>query len=415
MSYAPKLPPVGHVHFPVPIFEPDLAFPSQDFESSTTTRIENLEGSIPQPTYHVPVTHDVGSALSQLRNNGFIPPNVRSKPSKHSTPENVQSKSGKVMFSFVEVHESSGKLNTATSSHVRSVVMRKYHEKRRSLQRPAKNRHRPIEISCNHEQHTGDNAYENFTTFQRPHFDHQPAETYFLASSNRKASSEETELKRETDQGTRTVATNDAVCAQCGWVLHQTPSDGRAKDIVKHIAGPRTLLDNNLGDPFDSASISLTPRTRELAHHCKISQARHFPFSFHASRCTGRITLLTDPLTDFFQQASATNPHIYHQKGQGHVYSKVLDVTEMMFDAASLNGMASMAGFVLLQFKQKSVRVMDWNARDDLKRCRSEANYHLSQGARLLNEKLRDPKEALSNTAMLTAALLGICSVRSLS
>jgi hypothetical protein len=411
MPYAPKLPPVAHVHFPVPIFEPDLSFPSQDLERSTTTRIENLEESIPQPTYHIPVTHDVGSALSQLRNNGIIRPNVRSEPSKHSTPENVQSKSGKVMFSFVEVRESSGKLNTATSSHVRSVVMRKHHEKRRSLNRPAKNRHRPIAISCNHKHPTSDNACENFITFHRPHFDPLPAGAYFLTSSNRKASSQETELNRETGQGTRTVATSDAVCAQCGWVLHQTPLNRREKDIVKHIAGPRTLLDNNLGDPFDSASISLTPRMRELAYHCKISQACYFPFSFHASRCTGKITLLTDPLTDFFQQASATNPHIYHQKGQGHVYSKVLDVTRMMFDAACLNVMASVAGFVLLQFKQKSILVMDCNARDDLKSCRSEANYYLSQGARLLNEKLRDPKEALSNTSMITAALLGICSV----
>lgn len=76
--------------------------------------------------------------------------------------------------------------------------------------------------------------------------------------------------------------------------------------------------------------------------------------------------------------------------------------------------MASVAGFIQLQFMQKSVRVMDWDAREDLESCRSEANYHLSEGSRLLNEKLQDPKEALSNTAIITAALLGISSVSSL-
>ena len=90
-------------------------------------------------------------------------------------------------------------------------------------------------------------------------------------------------------------------------------------------------------------------------------------------------------------------------------------MTTMMFDAASIHGMASMAAFVQLQFKQKSVRVMDWKIKDDLRKCLTEANYHLSEGARLLNDKLKDPKEALSNTAIITAALLGISSVRSFS
>lgn len=262
MSYAPQLPPVGHIHFPVPIFEPSLAFPAEHFENSAPTRVENLERSIPQPISQIPATRNAGPTLSQLS---------RKKP----TPTAVSSKSSKVLFSFVEVHESSGKLNTATSSHVRSVVMRKYHEKRRSLQRPGKNRQRLIAASCQHEEHMHaiDNPSEDSKMFQRRYSDAQPAETYSLPAPNTPPSSPDVEPKIEAYQAPRIVATSDAICAQCGWVMHQTPLNSRGNQIVERLGDPRTLLNNYLPDPFDSCAIPLTPRTQELAHHCKSSQA----------------------------------------------------------------------------------------------------------------------------------------------
>jgi hypothetical protein len=417
MTDAPQLPPVGHVHFPVPAFEPDLAFPSQDFESLAAAKTEDWKGLIPQPTSVIATTHDVDQALS-AHSKGFIPPNPRSQHTKYSSPENIPSKSSKAVFSFVEVHESSGKLNTATSSHVRSMVMRKYHEKRRNLRGSIKNRHRPIAASCNHEQplHAIDSTPERFSTFQRPYFDPQPAKTYFLAPPNRTGSTQETEPEIKANQDPRTIGTSNTVCTQCGWVMHQTPSKGRENEIVKRLEGPRTLLDNNRRDPFDSASIQLTPRTCELAHYCKSSLVYHDALSINFDFGMYLEESLAYGSADFFSQASAINPPIYHRKGQGQIfseYAEAINVTTMMFDAASIHGMASMAAFVQLQFKQKSVREMDWKAKDDLRKCLTEANYHLSEGARLLNEKLKDPKEALSNTAIITAALLGISSVRS--
>jgi hypothetical protein len=111
--------------------------------------------------------------------------------------------------------------------------------------------------------------------------------------------------------------------------------------------------------------------------------------------------------------ATKTNPLIYGR--DTHTSIDVIQTTSAVLDPACAHSIAAMIGLLQLSFKQKMLYAMDWKAKEDIKKHLSEANYHLFEGVRHLNEKLQDPKEALSNTALISAGFLGIYSVRLLS
>lgn len=73
---------------------------------------------------------------------------------------------------------------------------------------------------------------------------------------------------------------------------------------------------------------------------------------------------------------------------------------------AFMHAMIAFAGFNLW-FKQKCFK-----QDQEVKRYQAQAEYHLYQGIRLLNQNLKHPKEALSNASIITAQFLGSCTVR---
>lgn len=257
MSDNQQLPPVGHVHFPVPIFEPDL-FPLPETEDSVNSKIEELKWQVPRST---PLIHHSGFHQPRPHRRHHAPGPFQSNPLKHTTSSGTPSRPNKAEFNFIEVHDSSGKLNSSARSHVRSVVMRKHHEQRRNLPKPAKSGLRNLAPSCNHGN-------------DRPLLDLQP-ELDIKPLIGRNGPRFNRVRDQKLDPKTKSMATGIVACTECGRTQPQTQPITGNPQLIKHIAGLRTPLDGNFGDPFDSAAISLTPRTRELAHHCKFLYFKH--------------------------------------------------------------------------------------------------------------------------------------------
>jgi hypothetical protein len=209
------------------------------------------------------MTRDAGPDLPQLPIKAHIP------------PHKLQSTPSKDMLHFVEVQESSGRLNSAARSQVKSFLMRKTHDIRRSHQKSVKNRYRPLAAHCNPEHHKRaiNDAYGHSTTLQPPHSNSQPNPKMTVSAPNKTPSNPSTDSRLEVTQASAHKFTIDVKCAQCGCVILQRPSIGREDNFITYHNDPRTLLDTSLGDPFDSSPISLSYRQHELVHHCMVSLA----------------------------------------------------------------------------------------------------------------------------------------------
>jgi hypothetical protein len=72
-------------------------------------------------------------------------------------------------------------------------------------------------------------------------------------------------------QGPVILNSSNVACTQIGGLLRQTPLVGREGKLLNRHDSPRTLLDSNLGDPFDSSPVSMTHRMHELIHHCMLT------------------------------------------------------------------------------------------------------------------------------------------------
>jgi len=111
-----------------------------------------------------------------------------------------------------------------------------------------------------------------------------------------------------------------------------------------------------------------------------------------------------------FQHATSSNPFIYG-KNNFHSPTNLVVVNLALSDATSIYALVAMAGYHLSLLKQKALDVVDWKVKDDVRKCLSEAWYHLFEAVRLLNEQFQKVKEALSITSMISVAMLGACTV----
>lgn len=87
-------------------------------------------------------------------------------------------------------------------------------------------------------------------------------------------------------------------------------------------------------------------------------------------------------------------------------------VSGCLGDEACLHGILAFAGFRRHFLRAKVCRVEHISDERLLRDWSSEADFHLHEAVRLLNKKLEDPKNALTNMSILAAALLGTCAVR---
>jgi hypothetical protein len=80
-------------------------------------------------------------------------------------------------------------------------------------------------------------------------------------------------------------------------------------------------------------------------------------------------------------------------------------------DAPSVHAMVALAAYHQTLARQKTLQNDDWKAKEVSENGLANALSHLIEATRLLNEKLQDPKTALSNSSLFCAAMLGTSSV----
>ena len=191
---------------------------------------------------------------------------------KHNCDLNIQD----LPFEFVDVREPSGKLDTATGARVRKHVMRRFHQERykaRGLRNATHARDQrslgsksgyPLKWDRNLrviDDDLGRDPQECFS-YQVDHSVHEPDCGQSVARVDAIAAP----LQRHATSSSAPVS-----CLACGRFLVQTwPANGK-ETITNGPNGPRTLLNKELLDPFNSSVTEITPRMHELLHHCTIN------------------------------------------------------------------------------------------------------------------------------------------------
>jgi hypothetical protein len=80
----------------------------------------------------------------------------------------------------------------------------------------------------------------------------------------------------------------------------------------------------------------------------------------------------------------------------------LLDIKSMLSDAVCIHAIVAFSAY------QQSLN----HSRGAIDQSITEAAFHHSEAARLLNKKFENPKEALSIPSLIAAAVIGSCVVR---
>ncbi len=202
-------------------------------------------------------------------------PGHESTSSSSEDGSNVQ-ESSIGQFQFVHSHASSGKLEGKAGTQVRSHVMRKYHQKRHSLQKRKINlSNNNIKDSCRasrYGDHTfmvlvDDSMWRGRTSSQPPISPSTDDNEGFIA----KASPSELRPRDLNADSGLDFTRRLALCTSCGEVRVQSSTSQGS--IVFRDPFSRSQSPRGTGsfDPFASSVIPITLSMQELLHHCKLS------------------------------------------------------------------------------------------------------------------------------------------------
>lgn len=80
---------------------------------------------------------------------------------------------------------------------------------------------------------------------------------------------------------------------------------------------------------------------------------------------------------------------------------------------ATLHAIIALSGYHRLLLKDKRAKLSDYREKDDTGQLAAKCCYHLFEAVRLLQKTFERPKEALSNSSIVTACALTSCTVSS--
>jgi hypothetical protein len=293
------LPPVGQIRLPLSRLRNDflplspssrlllllqscaserVVLPLFDTHSDTSSAYANPNA--PRPCFAGP-SGQLRDALLTLGNNedrASTVDSVLSAPAERDVPTRPRGQPRNHCFQFIQIHEASGKADSAAGSRLRSHLMRKYHEDRRRNQKA-----RPkVRKGCNRK---GCSHVEVLLVSEHPpSWTKLPENTQISHSFSSAVASENsfhstdlsTQLFPLSDRGLEIDFSPDGrlVCSQCGnLMLLYSPNDGRV-ELRSFRETPRSSLLSSSHDPFDSLAISISHRMHAMVHHCKTSSGR---------------------------------------------------------------------------------------------------------------------------------------------
>jgi hypothetical protein len=105
-----------------------------------------------------------------------------------------------------------------------------------------------------------------------------------------------------------------------------------------------------------------------------------------------------------------TSPRIYQGNGVTDLMT-LIQITTALSDPACLHTIIAEAGAHLAMLRSNVLSNSDWKGKEYASQDMAEARYHMLEAMRLQNEKLEDPKLALTTSSLFGAAHLGICAV----
>ena len=75
-------------------------------------------------------------------------------------------------------------------------------------------------------------------------------------------------------------------------------------------------------------------------------------------------------------------------------------------NGATLHAIIALSGYHRLLLKDKRAKLLEYRKKDDMGQAEVECCYHLFEAVRLLQQIFESPKDALSNTSIVTACIL---------
>jgi hypothetical protein len=225
---------------------------------------------------------DGGIALDQL---GGSSNTLKSPPTRHIPPSR-DSQPIKDAFQFIQIHDASGKADSAAGSHLRSHLMRQYHENRRQRGktvlrglRPSRKKgcphvelflkpsppHQPFVANSFLERPTSSSQIASIAqlTYPLP----QTMEISSLLSDNLPGS---TSSFHET-HGVEVdlIPTSQVICAQCGKLMLRYSTKDGSTSLRSSLEPSSRLLTSNSHDPFHSLPVSVDHNMHIMVQHCK--------------------------------------------------------------------------------------------------------------------------------------------------
>ena len=118
-------------------------------------------------------------------------------------------------------------------------------------------------------------------------------------------------------------------------------------------------------------------------------------------------------LQDLFIHATLSSPYIYGKNN----FANPINVVYMpmaLTNEASIHAMVAFAGYHQSRLRENKMRHSDYEGLEQVRTMKFNATFHFSEAIRLMNEKLKNPSEALSNLSIITTCQIGACSVKCL-
>jgi len=419
MAFNTRLAPVGQIRLPFPTLRNDLPSLSDPVLSIQLFASRDLDSRIP------PVFNDCqanafseqfrpnASSTQQAKSTSGSATAFRREDTRSGLPDACQESGSldqspkqplKHDFQFIEIHEASGKADSAAESHVRSHLMRKYHENRRRTRKaiPKKSKAK----GCQH--------FEVFITAQHHTPLPSPASSAILVNTQYASSFQYTEQNpsqtmsiptqrssaiQNHDAELRHYLSRQVICFECGELMLQVSSGDEHAGLLP-LPGPvPSVIASAFNDPFDSLAIPVSHRMHSMIHQCKITPA-----------ATAPVLPLTQ-LQVIFYHALKTNPPIYKNEGLPALLN-LMSVSLALGDAAAIHAMVALSLYQDALLRIRGSASPDWRTQKAIEETKDAASHHVMEAVRLLNKKFENPKESLSITSLICAAMLGSCTVR---
>jgi hypothetical protein len=91
-----------------------------------------------------------------------------------------------------------------------------------------------------------------------------------------------------------------------------------------------------------------------------------------------------------------------------------MHVPTALEDAACIHAIVALSSYQLALLRLRGSPQLDSMTKENAKQSICEAGQHVMKAVHLLNKKFENPKESLSTTSLMCAAVLSACTVRHL-